>query len=368
MKITRICVSEHRVPLDPPFPPSWDSRPRHNYSATIVRVETDEGLTGFGSGDGMPRPDGWEELFIGRDPLDLERHGAVISNLSFHGAKHWALDLALWDLAGKIEGKPVWRMLGGTEPNIKAYASLGARRDRGETVEAVGQRIAEGFEAVKLRFWREDWREEVRTVEAVRRAHPHVVLMIDCNQAWRMPWDTAPYRTAQEAIELIRALAPLDIYWIEEPVFRGDYKGLRKLRREGGMRVAGGELTREPHESRFLVEHGCYDVLQSDAAYAGGISGLAPVARLCRKKGVVFTPHTWGNGIMIWAAMHLTVGTGGAPYLELPQDPPFFAEAARDFMLAEPLDVREGVLHLGERPGLGFDVDEKRLEATRVTS
>jgi L-alanine-DL-glutamate epimerase-like enolase superfamily enzyme len=368
MKITGITVTQHEIPLDPPFHPTWDSRPRPRYGVSIVRVETDAGVTGFGSGDAMPGFAGHEELFLGRDPRDLDRHYAIITNLSFHYGKHWPLDLALWDIAGKIAGRPVWRLLGGTEPRLTAYASLGQRRGREETVAAVGRRIAEGFQAVKLRFYREDWRDEVRTVEAVRKAHgDRVALMVDCNQAWRMPWDTAPSRGVDEALAIIKALEPLDLTWIEEPVFRGDYEALKRLRREGRIRIAGGELTREPHEARFMVDDGCFDVLQADAALAGGISGLAPVARHCEERGVIFTPHTWGNGIMLAAALQLTAGTCRAPYIEFPHDPPFFGIEARDFMLAEPIRPdRRGVLHLDERPGLGFEIDEDRLEATRV--
>jgi len=368
MKITRIAVTQHEIPLDPVFHPTWDGRPRPRYSAAIVRVETDAGITGFGSGDAMPGFAGHEELFLGRDPRDIARHYTIIHNLSFHYGKHWPLDLALWDIVGKAAGQPVWRLLGGKTPSLPAYASLGQRRGLQETLEAVGRMIAEGFPAVKLRFFREDWREEVRTVEAVRQAHGNgVALMVDCNQAWRMPWDTAPSRSAEEALEIVRALEPLDLTWIEEPVFRGDYEALKWLRCEGRIRIAGGELTREPHEARFMVDHGCFDVLQADAALAGGISGLAPIARHCEARGVIFTPHTWGNGIMLAAALHLTAGTCRPPYIEFPYDPPFFGIESRDFMLTEPLRPDSaGTLHLDESPGLGFEIDEDRLSATRV--
>lgn len=366
MKITRVSVSNHSVPLDPVFHPSWDSRPRPRYGVMIVRIDTDEGISGFGSGDVMAGFDGHEDLFVGQDPRNIGHLYQIVSNLSFHYGKHWPIDLALWDIIGKAEGKPVWKLLGGNAPRLKTYASLGQRRSREETVEAVRARMAEGFPAVKLRFWREDWREEVKTVEAVRRAvGDGVALMIDCNQAWRMQWDTSPSRGVDEALDLIRQLEPLGITWIEEPVFRGDYEGLKRLRREGRIPIAGGELTREVHESRFLIDHGCYDVLQSDVALAGGITGLAPVARHARDRGVIFTPHTWGNGIMLAAALQLTAGTGGAPYIELPHDPPWFDAAARDFVLSEPiLTDASGMISLGESPGLGISLREDVLART----
>jgi len=368
MKITRIAVTHHDIALEPVFHPSWDGRPRPRFAAAIVRVETDAGITGFGSGDAMPGFPGHQELFVGRDPLDMARHYAVIESLSFHYGKHWPLDLALWDIAGKAAGKPVWRLLGGAKPSLTAYASLGQRRGLEETVEAVARRIDEGFQAVKLRFWRDDWREEVGIVEAVRKAHgDRIAMMVDCNQAWRMPWDTAPSRGVDEALQIIKALEPFGLTWIEEPVFRGDYEGLKRLRRDGRIPIAGGELTREPHEARFMVDHGCFDVLQADAALAGGISGLAPIARHCAERGVIFTPHTWGNGIMLAAALQLTAGICHPPYIEFPHDPPYFSGAARDFMLAAPIAAdAAGVLHLSEAPGLGVEVDEDRLAATRI--
>ncbi len=125
--------------------------------------------------------------------------------------------------------------------------------------------------------------------------------------------------------------------------------------------------TREVHESRFLADHGCYDILQSDVALSGGISGLAPIARHCNDIGVVFTPHTWGNGIMLAAGLQLTAGTTLAPYIEFPCDPPNFGIGPRDFMLKTPIRPdAAGLLHLSKAPGLGFEIDEERLRATRV--
>ncbi len=368
MKIRSIEITHHEVSLVPAFHPAWDSRPRPAFRIALVTVTTDEGLQGFGSGDAMPGFAGHEELFVGRDPLDLERHFRIIDNLSFHFGKHWPLDIALWDLAGKIRGKPVWRMLGGEGAPVQAYASLGQRRDLGAVVEAARQAVTRGFKAVKLRFYRADWREDVRVAEAVRSAlGPGIDLMIDCNQAWRMPWDVNPYRAFVEALQVCKALQPLGIYWIEEPLFRGDYDGLRRLRDQTGIPIAGGELTRETHEARQLIEAGCYDVIQTDAALAGGISGLAPIARLAAKRGLVFTPHTWGSGIMLAANLQLTAGTTGAPYVEYACDPPEWPIEVRDFMLTGPIRPdRDGLLRVSEAPGLGVALDRDRLAAARI--
>lgn len=369
-RIARIEVTHHRIAVEPPFHPTWDSRPRPSFTASLVAVTDDEGRTGYGSGDAMPGFAGHEELFVGQDPLDLARHFRIIENISFHYGKCWPLDLALWDLAGKIEQRPVWRMVGGRGRTLAAYASFGQRRDAVQTAEQARRALEAGFKAIKLRFFRENWRAEIAIVEAVRAAvGDRLEIMVDCNQAWRMQWDTAPARDVKTALQVIRALEPLGIYWVEEPLFRGDWDGLRRLRDATGIRIAGGELTRELHEARHMVEAGCFDVLQTDVALAGGISGLLPLAHLCSLRGVIFTPHTWGNGIMLAAACHLTAGSVGAPYIEFPWDPPAWTIEERDFMLRTPIRTDgEGNLHLGETPGLGLDLDVERLAATRIAA
>ena len=116
--ITRIEISHHRLPLDPPFPAAWDPRPRTHFPATVVRVHDDTGHVGVGSGDAMYGFGDFESFFLGEDPLDLDRHGAVLANIEFHAGRPWPLDLALWDLVGKTAGRPVWQMLGGTSPRL----------------------------------------------------------------------------------------------------------------------------------------------------------------------------------------------------------------------------------------------------------
>src|SRR5689334_16783631 len=138
-KIASIQITHHRLPLDPPFNASWDSKPRTHFDATLVRVTTDTGLVGHASGDLMVGFQGHEHLFIGQDPLAVERHYRVLSNIDFHYGRCWPLDLALWDLAGKILAQPCWKLLGGLSRRERAHASRRTRRDPPEQADAAAR-------------------------------------------------------------------------------------------------------------------------------------------------------------------------------------------------------------------------------------
>jgi len=113
MKITAIKYSRHTTKFEPAFLPSWDTRPRTSFTVDLVRVETDQGVAGIGAGYGVAGIAEFADLFVGRDPRDLERHFRIIDNISFHYGRFYPLDCALWDLYGKLTGGPVWRLLGG---------------------------------------------------------------------------------------------------------------------------------------------------------------------------------------------------------------------------------------------------------------
>ncbi len=164
-RIVSIAISHHRLPLDPPFKASWDGRARRHFDATIVRVTDDEGRVGIGSGDLMKGFEGHEDLFIGEDPRHLERHYEVLSHINFHYGRCWPMDLALWDLAGKVTGEPVWRMLGGRSSKVRLYASSGVLRDPAAMAGQAERYLAEGFPAMKVRFFllgRRPWQLEGR--------------------------------------------------------------------------------------------------------------------------------------------------------------------------------------------------------------
>jgi L-alanine-DL-glutamate epimerase-like enolase superfamily enzyme len=368
MKISRIEITHHQLPLDPPFRPSWSSQSRSIFDATVVRVFTDSGQMGVGSGDYMLGFSGHERLFIGQDPMQLERHNRVIQHITFHYGRCWPLDLALWDLAGKIAGQPCWKLLGGLRNRIPCYASSGILRSAPELADFSERVVARGFGAMKIRFRRREWRDDIQALEAVRkRVGEKLELMIDCNQGWRFPWDTQSAWTLKEALTIGRELERLGAYWMEEPLHRADRHGMRRLRESLDVRIAGGELAREQAELMDLIADGCLDVIQPDVVSVGGITGLQKIAHMAEAHDVVFSPHSWGNGIGVTANAHLYAATSDRGYFEFPWDPPEWTLDRRDFPLIKPLDIdASGHIVLSDAPGLGFELDEDRLAATRV--
>jgi L-alanine-DL-glutamate epimerase-like enolase superfamily enzyme len=280
--------------------------------------------------------------------------------------------MALWDLAGKVRGEPVWRMLGGTSPRLRLYASTAVHRSVADAVSTARRMLDAGFDAMKLRFGRPSIADDLALVTAVRDAvGGALTLMVDCNQGWRMPWDTARPWDVEHAWSVAERLLAEGVYWMEEPLHRGDYTGMSELRariaEHGSMLVAGGEMTREPYEFRELLERGCLDVFQPDAVCTRGMSGLATVGREVVAAGKVFTPHTWGNGLGVLANLHLAAGVAGVDgsrWVEWPFDPPEWTLERRDYPLVQPLVADGGWVDLGTEPGLGIHLDEVTLART----
>jgi L-alanine-DL-glutamate epimerase-like enolase superfamily enzyme len=180
-----------------------------------------------------------------------------------------------------------------------------------------------------------------------------------------MPWDIQQPWNLEKAVEVARRLEAEQVYWMEEPLHRGDYQGYSELKQHVSIRIAGGEMTREPYEFRELLRRGCLDVFQPDAVCSMGIGGLRKLALEVETAGKIFTPHTWGNGIGLMANLHLTAGTVSAPFIEFPYDPPEWSLERRDYPLKKVIDVDEtGWITLNDAPGLGLELDEERLAAT----
>jgi D-galactarolactone cycloisomerase len=363
VRITRIRIERRTLELDPPFLAAWDPDPRRSFEATLVFVETEQGVTGVGSGDTMDGFERYEELFTGRDPLEIDRHVSALETIAFHGARYWPLEAALWDLAGKAQGKPVVELLGGGKDRLPAYASTGDRRAPSERVESALALRDEGFKALKIRIDRTRVEEGVAAVVAVREAVGDTMgIMVDLNQGWRMPGDLSSALQRDAVRAVAERLRDLDVVWLEEPFPREDVEGYAALRAEFGIRVAGGEMARTPAELEGFEAADALDVYQPDAVLAVGLLRAKELALRVLERGRWFTPHTWTNGIGLLANLHLTAAVGGGPYIEFPYDPPGWTPERRDFMLAEPIRVdADGCLAVPRRPGLGFELADASL-------
>ena len=360
MQITRIVLSRLVLPLDPPFPAAWDPIPRTRFAATIVRVETDEGVVGIGSGDTMDGFEAFEHLFIGRDPLAIARHVRVLETIDFHAGRYWPLEAALWDIAGKVAGLPVATLFGGSADALPVYASCGMLLPAAERAESALRLREEGFRALKIRIDPRRLEDGMAAVVATRAAvGDSMAIMVDLNQGWRMAGDTSPSLDPVAAGAIARRLAEYDVVWVEEPLAGTDLRGLAGLRASApGTRIAGGEMTRTFAEQLAALDADAFDVYQSDVVLAAGMSRTRTLAELALARNRWFTPHTWTNGIGLLANLAVSAGVGGGPFLEFPYDPPGWAPERRDFMLAEPVRPdADGLLHVPATPGLGIVLD-----------
>jgi D-galactarolactone cycloisomerase len=367
MRITDIAVERLRLPLDPPLPVAWDPDPRRTFEATIVRVHTDAGITGIGSGDTMDGFAAFRHLFLGEDPLAITRHVRALETCSFHGGKYWPLEAALWDVIGQVHGQPVAALFGNAARTLPAYASFCVLRPPAERVESVRRVVDEGFRAVKIRIDRDRVAEGLATVAAVREAFPDLTVMVDLNQSWRMAGDTAPATDLARTRGLVRRLAELGVFWVEEPLPYADVEGFRTLRAENpGLRIAAGEMEHSPTELLRWLEQDVLDVYQPDVVLAVGMARARTIAEVAALKHRAFTPHSWTNGIGVLANLHVAAGVGGGPFFEFPYDPPDWTPARRDFMLA-PVEAVDGELAVPDAPGLGVRLDEEVIARWRIS-
>ena len=195
-----------------------------------------------------------------------------------------------------------------------------------------------GVRAMKLRFGLGDWRTDVEAVAQVRDAvGTGMEIMVDANQGWRMPGDLRPRWDVAEAAQCARALEPLGVYWLEEPLATDDYRRIcrasppHRSADRGRARWCGSAA-----EARDLVVRGGVDVIQTDVMLAGGIGGCRQVVGACRPHRRAWSPHTWSNGYGLVVNLHAALAFSAGPYVEVPFDPPEWSAAARDWLLPGP--------------------------------
>lgn len=358
MKITNIKLTRMRLPLDPPFNAAWDPNPRREFTATLVTVETDQGVTGYGSGDTMDGFEAYQHLFIGTNPLEILNQVKRIETINFHGGRYWPLEVALWDIVGKVAGLPVATLFGGAQNKIDAYASSGELKAPAARAEAAVAAKELGFKAMKIRIARDRLVEGIASVRAAREAvGADFDLMVDMNQMWRMSGDIEPALPLAKVHSVAKELHELGVLWVEEPLPQADIPGMKRVRSEVGIQVSGGEMVRSIGELAHLIENDALDIYQPDVVLAVGMLRARQVAEAAALKHRQFTPHSWTNGLGVLANLHVVCGVGGGPYFEFPFDPPGWTVERRDFFI-KPVDVnREGQVVVPDAAGLGVEID-----------
>jgi len=368
MRISNIRARRVRAELDPPFRAAWDPVPRRAFTATVLFVETDEGVTGIGSGDTMDGFETYVDLFVGQNPLHIARHVRTLETIGFHAGRYWPLEAALWDIMGQVCGQPVAALFGGWTDRLPAYASCGELKSPEERAESALGLRDEGFRALKIRIHRDSIARGVDTVRCVREAVGDAMdILVDLNQGWRMPGDIAPSLDIGTVRRLADQLHELGVLWLEEPLPETDTPGLTALRSSTRMRLAGGEMTRSLAELLAYLEADALDVYQPDVVLAVGMSRVRLIAELAIARNRWFSPHTWTNGLGLLANLHVAAGVGGGPYIEFPYDPPGWTIERRDFFLAEPVRIDpDGFIAVPEKPGLGAVLDQDVLDRLQV--
>lgn len=261
------------------------------------------------------------------------------------------VDTALWDLAARRAGQPLWRLLGGADPTVPTYAS-GINPDRPERMAAASQRAGHTAFKLKVGFGRE---RDLANLAALRSAlGPSARLMADANQGW----------TQTQAHEAAAHMAPFDLGWLEEPL-RADrpWSEWAALAAAAPMPLAAGENLPGADALRAAVDAGALAFIQPDLGKWGGISGTVPAARAIVAAGLAYCPHWLGGGIGLLASAHLLAAIGGRGALEMDVNPNPLRERTCGPLAA----VRFGAATLSDVPGLGEPPDEAGLAAFRVS-
>ncbi|HEY8475787.1 MAG TPA: enolase C-terminal domain-like protein [Chloroflexota bacterium] len=334
---------------------------------SLVKVVTDEGVEGYGSARAQGGTGGRviaesilktaRPLLLGQDPLDRERIWQRLWALDRGGYlpifATSALDVALWDIAGKVAGLPLWKLLGGARTSLPAYASS-ARHARPEEYaeEALACR-ERGYPAYKLHP-PGSFQADLAACTAVRDAvGPEYVLMSD-------PTGAYDHRTA---LRMGRALEALGYYWYEEPLSDYDLAGYAELCRALDIPILGGETV--AGSVRLAAEYvlrGAVDVLRGDVYWKGGITGLLKMAHLAEAHGMKLEIHHGASPLMDWANLHVACAIANCEFFEVLVPESKYAYGLQ----AYPHPDRDGQVHAPNAPGLGVAIDWDYVNGHRI--
>ncbi len=388
--INKVEVIPVRVPLDKPIMDAVyykDAR-----ECLFIKISTSQGIYGFGESITAGGPVAATQaivekeiapLLIGEDPTNIEwlwqkmfrfcwhhgRRGIVIAAMS-------GIDIALWDIKGKMAGAPVYKLLGGYQKKIRAYASAGFYSpgyDIQYLLKDVEKFVTMGFQAIKMKVGRTlpipmhplyfqpgndlclySMEEDIKRVEAVRKTvGKDIVLMVDANSAY------TPY----VALMVGKELEKLGVYWIEEPISTEDIEGGALLARKLDMQVAGYETEQTVYGFRELITKHVVDIVQPDVIWSGGFTECRRIAALAYAYNKICVPHSFTSAFCILANMHFACSIPNNEYVEYDQT----GNLLITDLLKNPIELdSEGFVEHSDLPGIGADIDGEFLEKYTV--
>ncbi|NQW17098.1 MAG: mandelate racemase/muconate lactonizing enzyme family protein [Chloroflexi bacterium] len=371
MKIERIEIYPLEAQLDEPF--GWSQRWTSTRQTTAVKIVADDGTYGWGESGSPMAMEALSNQLIGEDPTRPEfiwqkLFRVINQSHGFTGPGMDAIsafDMALWDISGKVAGKPVSEMLGGgSRERIPVYATglYYLENDFPDklTAEAVGYAEA-GFTGMKLKVGGKTVKEDIERVRHLRNVlGPDIHLMMDANEGYDV----------KTAIYVGQALADADLSWFEEPVGSFDDAGNQEVRRSVPMPVSGGEGLRTRYEFARRLADRTFDIIQPDIVHAGGISEMHKIANMANAFGVQFNPHFWGTGISLAATLHVCATLPSNPHSVIQQ--PYVNETVMEFdrtphpireNITDPIfDQTDSHITVPTAPGLGVEVIESELK------
>ena len=378
MKVTGI--KSHVLQYDLPEELGYSQQFYARRTAHLVEVSTDEGLSGWGECFGPGNvalanktivEQVIQPMVVGRDPLDRDVIWHTVYNLlRDHGQKGMPIqalsgvDIALWDLTGKVAGLSLCKLIGGQHRSQVPVYGYGMMLKREPTYEHIARFADEaaairhaGFTATKMKVGL-GAKVDVRLAEAVRRGiGDDYVFMVDANHCY----------TTHDALYVGRALDELGAYWFEEPVAPEDHDGYRALREKLATPISGGEGEFTRWGWRHLLEGGCVDIAQPEVCALGGVSEYLKVLALAHTHFVPVVNHVWGSAVAIATNLQLLAAMPPLPGGLFPREPMLEFDTThnlfRDQLLVEPLDIQGqvaangGYARIPAAPGLGVEPD-----------
>jgi L-alanine-DL-glutamate epimerase-like enolase superfamily enzyme len=348
-----------RVQYSGTMPPALDTM-------TLVKLTDDDGAVGIGSYD----TDSWDGFdvvslealrapaaaIIGQDPKSRLRIGAEIRSLLptpiLGPGPASALEIALWDLAAKTAGLPLYQFLGGARDELPGYASLAVPTSVAASLEQIQDAVAAGFGCVKLHV-SGDYREDASLAGSVREAFPDLEIMLDGEGVY----------DRRGAAYVASALDSVEARWFEAPLPDQDVDGYRELRgRTDVPIIPSGDFFWELRQFAEVLKNSPWDAVRSEAMVGGGIGYLCQLAGLATGFGLECELCTYGFGLSQAANLHVMLGLGTGSYFEQP-----FPAEPWTFGLAEPQPFGfGGVYRPSDSPGLGITLDDEQIESAVV--